>query len=580
MDRTEPDAGPTQIYEQSFSRNLGILSRSEQQRLADATVLIVGAGGIGSNCAALLARMGVGGFHLVDDDVFELPNINRQFGAKLSTIGRHKVDVVRDEILDINPSARTDIWVEKFTPDIAAAVFDGVDICIDAIDFYRIADHLHLHEAARRRGLHVVMGSPVGFSGCLQVFAPGGMSLRDYCGIKDGMDPVEMQLRYACGLVPHLAHLSYYDVSKAGSNTDFLKGEGPSLASACGLASALVAGEIAMILVDRRKPRAIPYTLQYDPCTFRHEAVYLEGGMANYDPTETLETVEDKSSLVVNIFDTFYRKAKAATVAMSDGGQLCYRTAGEGPPLVLLSPVGGDTSFWARQTAALAMDFRAITLDNRGIGRSSNLPHGAESADMARDVIFLIEHLGLPRVALAGCALGGLIAIQVALLRPDLVSALSLASCYEVADETILSTTADWRTTARETGMDDVFDQSLPWLFSRNYRRTHEDELYKLRTFYRVNRQLPEEFCKQTLIANRFQPAKPLFGIACPVQLIQGGQDRLVDPRHARDLHDCIAGSELEILPEAGHFLNWEVSAAYNNLLAGFLARAASCPRD
>ncbi|MER9680389.1 alpha/beta fold hydrolase [Mesorhizobium sp. M0184] len=575
MDKTELHPGPTQIYAHSFSRNLGILTQDEQQRLADATVLIVGTGGIGSNSAALLARMGVGGFHLVDADTFELANINRQFGAKLSTIGQRKVDVVRDEILDINPSARVNIWAEKFTPAIAEAVFDGADICIDAIDFYCIADHLQLHEAARRLGRYVVMGSPVGFSGCLQVFAPEGMSLQDYCGIKNGMEPVEMQLRYACGLVPHLAHLSYYDVSKAGSNTDFLKGEGPSLASACGLASALVVGEIAMILLDRRKPRAIPYTLQYDPCTFRHEAVYLEGGMPNYDPTEILETIEDKSSLVVNVFDTLYRKAKAETVALPDGGYLCYRMAGEGPPLVFLSPVGGDTSFWARQTPVLAADFRAITIDNRGIGRSSNVPHDAESADMARDVIFLIEHLGLARVALAGCALGGLIAIQVAVLRPDLVSALSLASCYETADETILSTTADWRATAREAGMDDVFDQSLPWLFSETYRRDHEDELYKLRTFYRVNRQLPEEFCKQILIANRFEAAGPLSGITCPVQLVHGAHDRLVDPRHARALNGSIAGSELEILPEAGHFANWEESAAYNSLLAGFLARTA-----
>lgn len=558
------------VYDESFARNLGILTAEEQQRLAAATVLIVGTGGIGGNCAAILARMGVGGFNLVDPDTFELANINRQFGAKVSTVGRRKVDVVRSEIEDVNPSARIRTWPEKFTPGIADEIFDGVDICIDAIDFYCIVDHLLLHEAARERGRFVLMGSPVGFSACLQIFDPGGMSLREYCGIADGMDAVEMQLRYACGLVPRLAHLSYYDVSKAGSNTDFLKGEGPSLASACTLAAALVAGEVAMILLGRRKPRAIPHTLQHDPCTFRHEAVYLDGGMGNYDPTPVLDAVEDKSSLVVNIFDTLYRKARAELLDLPDGGRLCYRVAGEGRPVLFVPPVGADTSFWSRQAPDLSARFRTITLDNRGVGRSSLLPPGATVATMAADVLALLDHLEIDRVALVGCALGGLVAMQAALLRPERVAALSLAACYRQADATILETTQAWRTTAREAGMDAVFDCTLPWLFSADYCRSHEDELYKLKTFYRVNQQHPEEFCKQTLIANRFRPDRPLSAIRCPVQLIHGGEDRLVRPSHSQDLHRLIPASTVAIL-SGGHFVNWETSRAFNDLVGSFL---------
>lgn len=577
---TIPKGGPqptlTAVYEQSFSRNLGILTHEEQSRLAAATVLIVGTGGIGSNCAVTLARMGVGGFHLVDPDIFELANINRQFGARVSTVGSYKVDVLRDELADINPSARLRTWRRKFTAELADEVFEGVDACIDAIDFYCLDAHLLLHEAAREKGRYVFMGSPVGFSACLQIFDPAGMSLRDYCGITDGMDPVEMQLRYACGLVPQLAHLSYYDVSRAGSNTDFLKGEGPSLGSACILASALVAGEVALTLLERRKPRAIPHTLQYDPCTYRNEAVYLEGGMSNYDPSEVLSTVADKSSLVVNIFDTLYRKSRAETLALPDGGELCYRCQGEGPAVVFLSPVGGDTSFWSRQAPVFAERFRTITLDNRGIGRSSALPADASTSDMALDVITLVEHLGIGPVALIGCALGGLIAMQMALLRPELVSALSLVSCYEAADDLVRATTAEWRAEAKQGGMDAVFDRSLPWLFSDEYRLGHEDELYKLKTFYRVNRQDPDEFCKQIIVANAFQPVRPAGDLSCPVQIIHGGEDRLIGVEHARLLHRRIPGSQLEILSRAGHFLTWEASAKYNDLVLGFIKERGS----
>lgn len=574
MQAGAPQARSIPVYDESFSRNIGILTREEQERLADATVLIVGTGGIGGNCAAILARMGVGAFHLVDPDIFELANINRQFGAKLSTKGKFKVDVIEDEIADINPSARVRTWNESFTADNAADIFEGVDICIDAIDFYRIADHLLLHDVARQRKLYLLMGSPVGFSACLQIFDPEGMGLAEYCGIADEMDPVEMQLRYACGLVPHLAHLSYYDVSKEGSNTDFLKGEGPSLACACSLAAAFVAGEIVMILLDRHKPRVIPHTLQHDPCTWRNESVYLEGGMPQYDPSQVLEGIRDKSSLVVNIFDSLYRKVNAATLPLRDRGRLCYREEGEGKPVVFLSPVGADTSFWARQIPVLARHVRAITLDNRGIGRSSALPRGATTVDMAKDVIELLDHLGSGPAALVGCALGGLIAMQVALLRPDLVSALSLAACYESADRTILATTAAWRTAAGQSGMEAVFDQSVAWLFSEDYRRVHGDEIYKLKTFYRVNRQNPEEFRKQILVANGFRPARPLVELSCPVQLVHGLQDRLIAADHAEALRQKIPGSRVEILPQGGHFLNWELSDAYNGLLRAFLQRA------
>ncbi len=560
------------VYDASFSRNLGILTAEEQKRLSEATVLVVGTGGIGGNCVSILARMGVGGFHLVDPDSFELANINRQFGAKVSTQGRYKVDVISEEISDINPSVRIKSWKEPFSEANADAAFEGVDICIDAIDFYSIADHLLFHRIARRKGRFIVMGSPVGFSACLQVFDPEGMSLEEYCGIADTMDPVEQQLRYACGIVPRLAHISYYDVSKQNTNTDFLRGKGPSLASACSLAASFVAGEIVTILLNRRKPRVIPHTLQHDPYTFRNEAIYVDGGMSAYDPSEVIDGIEDKSSMVVNIFDHFYRKVHAATLDLRDGGSLCYRIEGKGKPVLLLSPVGADTSFWARQGPFLAQDLQIITLDNRGIGRSSSLPEGATTVDMAQDVIQLIEHLELSEVAVVGCALGGLIGLQMALLRPDLISGLSVCSAYAAADETIMTITKSWRQLARQSGMDAVFDASLDKVFAPEYRRNNNDELYKLKTFYRVNQQHPEEFCKQTRAANLFEPVVPLSEIACPVQVVHGDADSLVAPSLGQELHEVIPGSELILVPGGGHFLNWERSGEYNAHIGDFLA--------
>ncbi len=572
------------VYSESFSRNIGILTEAEQERLATTTVLIVGTGGIGGNVASILARLGVGGFNLVDPDSFELANINRQFGCGISSIGRPKVEVIAEQIRDINPSARVNLWTEPFRKEIGEVVFDEVDLAIDAIDFYAIPDHLAFHRCAREKRRYVLMGSPVGFSACLQVFDPEGMSLAEYCGINQGMDPVEMQLRYACGIVPRLAHLSYYDVSKKNTNTDFLKGKGPSLAPACTLAAALVASEAATLLLERRKPRAIPHTLQYDPLTFRHEEVYIDGGMTAYDPSDVIDTLEDKSSLVVNIFDHFYRKSRAATLELRDGGALCYRVEGKGQPLVLIPPVGGDTSFWARQGPALAREYKVITLDNRGVGRSSALPHDATVRDMACDVLELLEHLDLQRVVLVGCAMGGLIALEAAQLCPERVAGVSMAAGYAETDDTILETTAGWRRLARTKGMDAVFEASLEWLFAPEYRAEQADEIYKLKTFFRVNCQQVEEFCKQTKVANCCNLAAGSRPLACPIQIVHGGEDRLVVPTHATALHARLAGSQLAVIPGAGHFANWELSGAYNALLLKFIREAVEmskpCPKN
>src|SRR5207244_12174128 len=89
----------------AFSRNIGILTVEEQQRLADSTVAIAGLGGVGGSVLILLARMGVGRFRLAAFDRFEEVNINRQYGSSTTTIGEPKVEVLAREVRAINPAA-------------------------------------------------------------------------------------------------------------------------------------------------------------------------------------------------------------------------------------------------------------------------------------------------------------------------------------------------------------------------------------------------------------------------------------------------------------------------------------------
>src|SRR6516225_2131663 len=137
------------LYDTSFSRNIGILTHADQQRLARSTVAIAGLGGIGGNTLILLARLGVGRFRVADFDRFDWANINRQYGARADTIGQSKCDVLADEVQRINPSARIEVFSEGFTDDNGDDFLTGADVAIDAIDFYAIETHLQFHRRTR-----------------------------------------------------------------------------------------------------------------------------------------------------------------------------------------------------------------------------------------------------------------------------------------------------------------------------------------------------------------------------------------------------------------------------------------------
>lgn len=92
-------------YDSAFRINLGLFSNDEQQKLKNAKVAIAGIGGAGGVIAITLARSGVANFTLVDFDTYSLSNMNRQIGCFMDTLDKYKPDVIKREILRINPGA-------------------------------------------------------------------------------------------------------------------------------------------------------------------------------------------------------------------------------------------------------------------------------------------------------------------------------------------------------------------------------------------------------------------------------------------------------------------------------------------
>ncbi|MFA6507008.1 MAG: tRNA threonylcarbamoyladenosine dehydratase [Treponemataceae bacterium] len=118
-----------------FSRTELLLGPEAMEILAASTVAVFGIGGVGSYAAEALARTGIGSFILVDDDCVCLTNINRQIIAARSTVGKPKVVVMKERILDINPNAQVSIFEEFYNAENAPRMLrKGLSYVVDAID--------------------------------------------------------------------------------------------------------------------------------------------------------------------------------------------------------------------------------------------------------------------------------------------------------------------------------------------------------------------------------------------------------------------------------------------------------------
>lgn len=138
-----------------FSRTELLVGADAMQKLQNATVAVFGIGGVGGYTVEALARSSVGKLVLIDDDKICLTNINRQIIATRSTVGKQKVEVMRDRILDINPKANVEIHETFYTKENADEFdFSTYSYVVDAID--TVSSKLVLIERAKAAGVPII----------------------------------------------------------------------------------------------------------------------------------------------------------------------------------------------------------------------------------------------------------------------------------------------------------------------------------------------------------------------------------------------------------------------------------------
>ncbi len=189
----------TEFYTERTDRNIGWITREEQEILRSSIVGIAGCGGMGGLLAATLVRTGIGQVRIADIEDFDISNLNRQFGATRATLGHSKARVTAHSLREITQDADIVVFEEGITHATVGAFVSGCDIVCDEIEFWAIGARCILHEETERCGIPVQTCTSVGFGSRLVRFDHQGMRMRDMLGVSLN-EACELESRLVTGI--------------------------------------------------------------------------------------------------------------------------------------------------------------------------------------------------------------------------------------------------------------------------------------------------------------------------------------------------------------------------------------------
>jgi 3-oxoadipate enol-lactonase len=222
------------------------------------------------------------------------------------------------------------------------------------------------------------------------------------------------------------------------------------------------------------------------------------------------------------------------------------------PALVLGPSLGTDTGLFDAQVGEFAGDFRVIRYDLRGHGGSEVLPGACTIADLAADVVGLLDRLGVGRFSYAGVSIGGAIGQQIALTVPERLERLAvIASAARFADPPSWTARAEQ---VREEGTGFLVPSRTGTWFTSAWAEEHPDEAERLLTMLRETPAEGYAACCEAIGA--FDVRGRLGEIRTPTLVLAGAEDPATPPDMVRIVAEGINGAEFVVVPGAAHLPN------------------------
>jgi pimeloyl-ACP methyl ester carboxylesterase len=251
-----------------------------------------------------------------------------------------------------------------------------------------------------------------------------------------------------------------------------------------------------------------------------------------------------------------------------------YVEAGTGDPLVLIMGLGGDHLAWAFQMPAFSERHRVIAFDNRGVGQTDQPDGPYTTALMAADTVGLMDVLGIERAHVLGVSMGGMIAQELALSRPDRVRTLQLHCTYSRPDACLRARLAAARAERIALSREDALRSNLFWLLSRaTYNERPEFvEAIVQSALANPHPQSLTGFVRQAEACLTHDTLERLPGIRVPTLVSAAAEDVLIPPALSRVVAERIATAAFRMIEGAAHAYFWERVDAFNAMCLEFLA--------
>lgn len=240
----------------------------------------------------------------------------------------------------------------------------------------------------------------------------------------------------------------------------------------------------------------------------------------------------------------------------------------DAPPLLLGGSLGTTTAMWDQQVAPLAAHHRLIRFDHRGHGRSPEPPGPYAIADLGRDVLALMDALGIERASYCGLSIGGMAGMWLAANAPGRIDRLVL-----LCTSAHLPPADGWRARAETVlaagSVEAVADAVLARWVTPAFAAARPERVAELRAMLAASPPAGYAACCEAIAAMDLRPS--IGRIAAPTLVVAGFEDRATPPDHARTIAAAIPGARLELLSPMAHLGNVEQPERVTQLILDHL---------
>jgi pimeloyl-ACP methyl ester carboxylesterase len=264
------------------------------------------------------------------------------------------------------------------------------------------------------------------------------------------------------------------------------------------------------------------------------------------------------------------------TVDREDGASIWWDAEGEGDALLLIMGLGYSSDMWWRLLPHLTDRYRTIRFDNRGVGRTGVPPGPYPVTTMAADALAVLDAAGEQSAHVFGVSMGGFIAQEVVLAAPDRVRSLVLGCTATGGPEMIAAEPAALEMAASRATMppEEAAEVAIPFVYAKATPRAVIDEDFAVRLERPTS---PEGYANQLAgVIGWTGGAARLAAIDHPTLILQGDEDRLVNPANADVLGKAIPNSRVEVIHGASHIFFSDQPEAAATAIRRFLDEQVS----